>query len=209
MGWFSQKSPSEAAMPYLGKVEQTSRDVYNPYINRGQEAGESLGRNFNEMSNDPTALINKIMEQYNESPAYQAKRNKALGGAYNAAAYGGNVGGAGHQEASADLINSLMGEDMQQWLQNALGVQGAGLQGQQGLYSTGFGASQGLGSDLTNLYGTQGQLAYKNQAQKNQNQNDLFKSLLGGVGGLIGGPLGGMVGSGAESLYNGLFGSRG
>ena len=189
MGWFSQRSPQDAAMPYLNDVERTSRETYNPYIQRGEEAGGSLGRNFNAMSNDPTALINKIMEQYNESPAYQAKRNKALGSAYNAAAYGGNVGGAGHQEASADLVNSLMGEDMQQWLQNALGIQKTGLEGQQGLYNTGFAGSQNLGSDLTNLAGTKAQLAYRGQNDKNNRSADLLKSGIGAIGAIGAAPM--------------------
>ena len=101
------------------------------------------------------------------------------------------------------MADKLLSEDMQQYLQNALGVYGQGLAGEQGFYNTGFQASQNLADMLAGNLGSQAGLAYQGQQQKNMNQQALVNALmklLGTAGGAglgfgMGGPLGGLYGA--------------
>ena len=57
------------------------------------------------------------------------RKKDLLGVARNAAAGGGYAGLPFDQEQQTTLVNALMNDDMQQWLQNVLSIQGTGLTG--------------------------------------------------------------------------------
>jgi hypothetical protein len=98
-------------------------------------------------------------------------------------------GTAQDQMQQQQITQGLLGNDMQQYLSNALGVQQGGLQGEQGLYGMGFNASQGLGSDLMNVLGQQGGMAY-NQGRDQNASSGLFGKIAGGIGSIYGAPTG-------------------
>jgi hypothetical protein len=122
-----------------------------------------------------------------------------LKAAGNSAAAGGMRGSSQDIGNEAKITDMLMGQDMQNWLQNVLGIQGTGLKGQQDLYNTGFNATHGLAGDLSNVLGTQAQLAFQGQREENQRQSDRnsgIGSLIGGgIGAFFGGPSGAVAGS--------------
>lgn len=186
MSWlsnlFNPTDPSQAANEYLSQIPGVSHGVYDPYITRGNQAGDILTKRFGEMSNDPMAFINNIMKGYNESDAYKFKADELSRAMGNTAAAGGMRGSFQDQENQAKLVQGLLGEDMQQWLSNVLGVNAQGLSGQQGLYNTGFGASQGLESSLMGGLGAQASNAYAGAANKNQFNSGLLGSILQGLG---------------------------
>lgn len=161
-----QKNPADAAMPALNKAEDALHEGYDPYKAMGE---------------DPVAYLQKIMESYKPSSQYNLRNEEALSSAGNAAAAGGYRGTPYDQKNSAQITDKLLGDDMQQWLNNIFGVQDRGYQ-----------ASTGLADNLSNVYGTKSQLAFQGQAQNNQNSSsgfsDLFKALAGlGGAGLSGG----------------------
>lgn len=95
---------------------------------------------------------------------------------------------------SANISESLQGQDMQRWLQNVMGTQMAGMQGLGHISDQGYGASGSLASDLANVYGQQGQYAFQGARERNQRAADraaasqgLFGSILGLFGGHGGG----------------------
>lgn len=190
-----QRDPSAEAMQYINQIPGQVHGAYDPYIAAGQQALPGLQGKFGEMSNDPAAFINKLMESYEPSKAYQAKRDEALRAAGNTAAAGGYRGTEEDLLNNARLTQALMGDDMQGWLNNVLGAQGAGLSGLQNLYQTGFGASQGLSGDLSNVLGTQGGLAFQGAREHNQKRNDIFSGLGGLLGGAAGAYFGGLPGA--------------
>lgn len=191
MSWLSDffsggKNPADAAMPYLNQIPGMEKNYYEPYINRGNEAYKTLGPKFNEMSQDPAAFLENLMTRYEPSKAYQLRKSEALNAAGNTAAAGGMRGSINDINDQARITDSLLGEDMQQWLQNVLGLHTQGLTGEQNLYNTGFNATKGLTGDLSNVLGSQATLAFQGQENQNQSRNDLLSGIIKALGGVAG-----------------------
>jgi hypothetical protein len=206
MSWLSDffsggKNPADAAMPYLNQIPGMEKSYLEPYINRGNEASNTLTPQFNQMTQDPAAFLEGIMKNYEPSRAYQLSRDETQRAAGNSAAAGGMRGSINDITNQARLTDSLLGADMQQWLQNILGIQKEGTEGLGHEADTGFSASTGLTSDLSNVLGTQAGLAFQGQANQNQSRSDLLSGLikaLGGVAGFAlpgGGTIGGKIAS--------------
>lgn len=198
MSWLSslfgggKSNPANAAMPYLNQIPGVGEKYYNPYIEQGQQAGGMLSEQFQKLMSDPTGFINQLQSQYKPSEGYQFKRGELEKGLGAQAAAGGLAGTPYHQQEYGQMADKLLSEDMQQYLENALGVYGKGLAGEQGFYNTGFQASQNLADMLAGNLNQQGGLAFQGQAQKNANQQQLMQmlaQLLGGAGGLVSNPL--------------------
>lgn len=200
--WGSKKNnPTNAAMPYINQGIQTQQ----PYVDRGNQASTQLNDQYSQMSQDPNAYFNKIAGGYQQSAGFQDKQNELLRQANNTAAAGGYVGGEQHQKGALGLTNALMNEDFQNWYNNVMGIQGKGQAGQQHIGDQGFDAS----SNMANLYGQQGQLAFQGKDWENRRQqeqaNQLMKLLATGggavAGGFVGGPAGAMQGAQMGSKF--------
>ena len=191
------QTPADAARPYYDKIIPMEQGNYNPYMEQGQQAGNTLTDQFGQLANDPGAKYNDLMSGYNETPGFQQHRKESLQAAQNSAAAGGERGTQDDQVFQARLANSLSNEDMQNYYKNVSGLYGTGLQGEQGLYNTGYDATKSLTSDTANVYGQQGQLAYNSQAEHDKRKQDLLGSLIkaGGTiaGGFLGGPAGAVI----------------
>lgn len=210
MSWFSEffqgKNPAEAAMPYYDQIAGMEKGYYDPYIGYGKEAYKTMRDPLNQMTSDPSQFLESIMGNYSPSRGYQLKLDEMMKAAGNTAAAGGMRGSLSDITKEARLADYLMGEDMQQWLQNVLGIQGRGLEGQQHLFDTGYNASGNLASDLANVLSTQGQLAFQGQNEQNKRKSDLLSSLTGAFGGVAGLPMSGGGSVGGNIL--GKLGSR-
>ncbi len=185
------RGAADAGNSYLKQIPGQLHSIYDPYAQQGKDAYNQLNPQYTQMNQDPTGYLDKIMQQYRPSAGYQLKEQEGLQAAGNSAAAGGMRGSLQDIKNSSRLADSLMGEDMQQWLQNVMGIQGAGMQGQQHFYDTGYNAASNLGGDLSNVLGTQGQLAFQGQSQQNRGIQDLVSGLLGagamGAGAYFGG----------------------
>ncbi len=174
------------------------QQYYNPYINQGQEAGNVLKDKYGKML-DPTQFMNDIMKNYKMSEGATYKQNQLGKGIGNTAAAGGIAGTPEHQREYGEMSNDIMSNDMQQYLQNALGIENTGLEGEQGFYNKGYEATGSLADLLAGNLGSQAGLAYQGANQKNMNHqslmNALMKALSTGAGALFGGAPGAMAGS--------------
>jgi hypothetical protein len=187
MSWLSDffsggKNPADAAMPYLNQIPGMEHQAYDPYISHGNEAYNTLNPQFTQMGKDPAAFLENIMKGYTPSKSYQLREEEASRAAGNTAAAGGMRGSLNDIKNQARISDSLLGEDMQQWLNNVLGIQKEGMGGLSHIFDTGFSATQGLTGDLSNVLGTQAGLAFQGQANQNQSRADLLKALLGAGG---------------------------
>jgi hypothetical protein len=193
------KNPADAASPYLNQIPGMEQQYYSPFITRGDIAYQGLRPVLDPMSVDPAGFLEKLMGKYEPSKNFQLKNEQMLKAAGNTAAAGGMRGSINDINNEAHITDSLLGDDMQQWLQNVLGIQQTGLAGQQHLYDTGFNATQGLTGDLSNVLGTQAQLAFQGQREQNQRSNDMMSGigkLAGaGIGAYFGGPWGAAAGA--------------
>ena len=211
MSWLSDffsggKNPADAAMPYLNQIPGMEKGYYEPYIQRGNEAYGALNPQFTQMGSDPAAYLEKIMGNYEPSKAYQLARDETQRAAGNSAAAGGMRGSINDITNQARLTDSLLGNDMQQWLNNVLGLQKTGMEGDGNFYNKGFEATQGLTGDLSNVLGTQAGLAFQGQANQNKSRSDLLSGIIKALGGVAGfglpGENGGTIGG---SIFNKFF----
>jgi hypothetical protein len=191
-----------AAMPYLEKASK----LFDPYMQQGQQAYGQLNPIYSQMASDPAGYLESLMGGYQQSSAFKQKRDAALQAAANTAAAGGMRGSMQDIQGQQHLSNELMGEDMQQWLRNAMGLQGKGLEGLSHFYDTGFQGAE----DLGNVYGSQGTLAYQQQLEKRKQQQaneQFFKKLAGSLAGAglgaTAGPWGALAGGSIGSSFFG------
>lgn len=155
-----QPNPANAGMEYFNQIPGAAREhlgpyegdredaynraggtfdqLYNNYGDQNQSVYERPGINYNEspeeysrMGRNPTQFLDQIMRSYRPSEGYRFREGRLLGAQRNSAAAGGFAGTHSDQERQAEIANGLLGEDMQQYLQNVLGIQGAGLSGEE------------------------------------------------------------------------------
>lgn len=168
------------ANQYLNQIPGMARENLSPYIMPGEKA---------------QSFIDQIMKSYTPSEGYnfqKAELSKELG---NTAAAGGYAGGEYDQMERGKLIQSLLSRDMQQYLQNVLGV-----------HNQSYNASRDLADILGGNLNQQGGLAFgqgENQNQKRFNmQNALMKAAAGMYGASQGVPFsGGSGATGGGSMY--------
>ena len=199
--------PSKSAMPYLHRAEETQKQYYEPYIDIGQKAGGIYGDISQRYAQDPAAVLDELMAKYQPSKAYQFQQERMGQAAANTAAAGGYRGSPREQTAQQEITQGLLSKDMQDFLSNVLGIQKTGLQGEENLFKTGYGASSSLADNLSNILSSEGSLAFQGEREKSARLQSILKLLtqLGGIG--LGGGLGGK--EGALSVLQGFSGVGG
>lgn len=170
LGGGKYRDPSKAAFSYLNQIPGILATTASPYSSAGVGALPTLQSQFGGLSQDPGARLNQIGAGYHESPGYNFAVQQAMQAARNAAASQGLAGSPQHEQQSAQLASNLANQDYNNWLQQALGLYGTGLGGEESLYKTGAQAGIGLGRDIGSVLGTQAQLAYEGRAGRNQAQ---------------------------------------
>jgi hypothetical protein len=212
MGFFdslfggNKSNPANSAMPYLNQIPGQTSPYFQPYINAGQNALPQLQEQYGNLLSDPGSVLNKIGGGYKESPGLDFAIQKALGASGRAAAAGGMAGSPAHQQNAMELATGLANQDYGNWMNNALGLYGGGLQGQQGMAGMGLQAGGSLADMIAQTLAQQGNLAFQGQSQQNQRTGDWMKLIGQGLGaaGSLGafGPMGAL-----GSLAMGGFGS--
>jgi hypothetical protein len=182
----SADNPANAARPYLNQIPDVAHKAYDPYIQQGMESGNLANAEYNKMSQDPTSFVDSIMKRYKPSEGYNFKEGRMLGAARNSAASGGFAGTPYDQEQQAELVQGLLGSDMQQFLQNILGVHKQGVAGHEGRAERGFNASSSLADMLANNLTQQGGLEFHGQGQLNQNNIDKRNAMLKFISNIFG-----------------------
>jgi hypothetical protein len=185
-------NPMNDANQYLNQIPGVAHQGYDPYVNYGLDASGRTKGTYEDLMNDPTAFINKLMEGYKPSEGYQFQKDeltKALG---NTAAAGGIAGTPQDQINQGEGIQKLLSGDMQQFLKNVFSAFNTGLQGEEGIATRGYDASGKLSDFLGNNLTQQGGLAFQGARDKNQKSQDnwnMFGKALGGIGGIATNPL--------------------
>jgi len=199
IGSSGQKNPSDAAMPYLNQIPDISKQYYQPFIDRSNSAYNNLNPQYLNMMHNPSNFLDNLISNYEPSRSYQLRKDEMERSAGNTAAAGGMRGSLFDITNQSRIRDALLGEDMQSWLSNVLGIQKMGQQGQQNFYDTGFQAAHGLSSDIANALATQASLEFQGQRERNKSDSDsglgLGKLIGAGAGFMMGGPAGSLLGS--------------
>lgn len=184
-------------MKYLDQAMDIEKEYLNPFIDRGNRAGDIIEDEYGRMVSDPSAMIDHFMEGYQPSKYYQLLQDRMGQAAANTAAAGGMRGSPREQLQQQELTQALLGKDMQQYLNNVMGLHGQGLAGEQGLYGIGFQGATNLADALANILGNKAKLSESQAAQGLAG----FGDILGGITkamGMMGG--GGMAGAAMLAL---------
>lgn len=188
---WERDDPEGNANKYLNQIPGAEGKYYDPFIQGGQDAGNILKGQYGNMVNDPTSIINQIMSKYSMSPGAKYQSGLLTKGVANNAAAGGYAGTPEANREYAQTANDVMSQDMQQYLQNALGIYGQGISGEQDFYNKGFNASGSMADAIGGVLGSQGGLAFNQATQSNMDRQALFnaitKALSGGMGASSGG----------------------
>jgi hypothetical protein len=129
------------------------------------------------MSN-PSGFINKLMGGYQESPFAKFQQQQGIRAAQNMGSASGLTGSTPLTQFAQQNAQNISSQDMNQWLQNVLGVNaqyGAGL---GNLMSGGQGAANNISSLLSQLGVLMGQGAYGQRAGENQDRSNMIGGLL-------------------------------
>jgi hypothetical protein len=199
--WFGGgdwKNPADAAEGPLNKIPGEMEKWYNPYIQAGQRALPGMEDQYNQLMNNPGGRLNQIGQGYQESPGFQFALQNALKAAGNASAAGGMAGSPQHQQQSMGIASGMASQDYNNWLQNAMGMYGMGLRGNEGLYNKGFEGSDRMAQQIAQALAAQSMLRYQGQDAQNKHSGGMWGNLFGGAGalggGMFGGPMGAMMG---------------
>lgn len=174
--------PEDAAKKYYDQIPGTMKKYYDPYVNAGRNAMGNLQGRYGQMMDNPDDIISRLGAGYQESPGYKFQLQQGQAAIGNANAAGGMAGTQQHMQQSGQLANNLANQDYQQYLQNAMGLYGRGLQGEEGINQMGFGASTDLGSSLAQSLANQGNLAYSQQNNSDQQMGAGLGNLYGAFG---------------------------
>ena len=180
------KNPADSAMPYLNQIPGQTQPYMQPWFDAGRNALPRLQGQYDSLLGDPGAKMNQIGQSFKESPGFKFAMQQALQGANHAAAAGGMAGSPQHEQQSMQLATDLGNQEYNNWLQNALGLYGAGLSGEQGLSQQGQQSGQSIADMIAQTLAQQGNLAFQGQRQQNQNRNDLWGNIFKGAGSVLG-----------------------
>lgn len=208
MSWLSNlfgggKNPADAAMPYLNQIPGQTNQYMQPFFDAGKNALNPLQDQYKNLLGDPGGFMNKIGGSYQQSPGFKAAMEQALMAGNHASAAGGMAGTPTDQFNQMKMATDLSNQDYNSWMQNALGLYGQGLSGEQGMAQMGQQSGQSMADMIAQTLAQQGNMAFNGQQQQNSSRNSLLSGLgkLGGaaVGGMMGGPSGAFIGWNAFS----------
>jgi len=225
VGSLMTQNPMNSAMPYYNQVPgvlnsayspwmgQQSQQSLNPYLQLGQNSGNTYANQANNLVNNPTGMMNQIGAGYQSSPGYNWQVQQSQQAANNAAAAGGMAGSQAEQQNIAGTVGQLANQNYWQYVNNGLGMYNQGLGALQNMYGVGAQSANNMystGANMANNYGqnmaqslmNQGGLAYNGQINQNQSQMGGLGAIGAGVGGLLnwGSQAGGLV-NGLSSLF--------
>ncbi len=179
---FGTTDSSEDSDKYLKEIPGMIKPYYDPYINAGNKAINPLQEQYSNLMNDPTQKYNQIAGGYNHSPGFDFSMKQALGAANNAAAAGGMAGSPQHQQQAMEMATGLSNQDFGNYMQNALGMYGQGLNGMENTVNRGYGASNEYANSVAQNQMNRANLSYAGQNNQNQQKGGMWGNVLGFAG---------------------------
>jgi hypothetical protein len=175
---FGSSNPYNAAMNQFSQFTNKAENAQNPFLQAGQNAIPGYQNWINSMQ-DPSAFINNLMGGYNESPWAQYEQQQAMRAGTNAASASGLSGSTPMAQQMQQNASNISSQDMNQWLQNVLGINtqyGSGLNNMMGY---GAGAANALTGFYGNMADAMGGAAFGKQASQNNGMANIFGDLAG------------------------------
>lgn len=133
-GFFGDSGkPYEQAWKGYKPFFEQAKTSQNPFYNAGQQAIPQF-QNWLSSQSNPSGFINNLLSQYQESPWAHYQQEQGVRAAQNLGSATGLTGSTPLQLQAQQNAQSISSGDMQNWLQNVLGINtqyGAGLHNQE------------------------------------------------------------------------------
>lgn len=171
-------APFGDAMNQYQQWANKAQGAEQPYWNAGNAAIPQYQAWLGSMQ-DPTAFVNKMMGQYQQSPYAQYMQQQSIRGAQNAASASGLGGSTPLTQQIQQNASNISNQDMQNWMNNVFGINtqyGAGL---GGLMNQGAGSANALSNMYANMGQAMGEAAYGQAAGQQQDTNSLISGIAG------------------------------
>lgn len=183
---FLGKNPAKGAMPYLDQIPGKTQPYYQPYYDTGTKVLPHLQGEYGGLIDNPGKKVNKIGEDYQNSPGFKNAMEEAMMAATHAAAAGGMAGTPQHQYNAMQYATELANKDYNNWLNSALGLYGEGLHGEHGLANMGQKSGEDIADMISQALSSQAGYSYGGQAAKNQQRSGLWNNIGSAVGSITG-----------------------
>lgn len=197
------KNPAKSAQPYFDQIPGQTNPYHQPYFDAGTDSLGKVKNNYDQDINNPGGRVNDIGQNYHQSPGFQFALQQALGAGDHAAAAGGMAGSPEHQQRNMGIATGLADQDYNQWLTNALGVYGQGLNGENDVSHMGQNAGKSMADTIAQTLAQQGGLNYTGQQNKNQNNSNTWSNIGNGIGALGAFTPWGNIGSAVGGFFGG------
>lgn len=167
------------AMPYEQQALNQMPQYYQPWINAGQAEMNPLQQQYSQLMNNPGGMLNQIGSNFHASPGFNFAMQQALMGANQGAAAGGMAGSPQQSQYNQQLATQMGNQNYYNWMNQATGLYGQGLQGAQGMYGLGANMANNLGTNIGDILNNQADIAYAGQANQNQETGGLLGDIFG------------------------------
>lgn len=168
--------PYKQAMEQYEKYGKKAEGTQQPFLSAGQQAIPQFQQWLQGMQ-DPSGFINNLMGGYQQSPYANYMQQQSMRAGQNAASASGLMGSTPLMQQLQQNAANISSQDMQNWLQNVLGINTQ--------YGAGVGnmmqGGQGAANALTGMYGNMGQqMGEAAYGQSAGGQNDMW-NMFGGL----------------------------
>lgn len=208
MAWYDDFFGGRSNQPAFNQYSDQMRQAagkFDPWVQRGNQAGDMSFEMYQRLMNDPNFLQNQIASGYQESPFQTGLMNRTTNRMNMNAANSGMMTSPAAQRALNDEMQQMSGQFANQYIDRGMSSFGQGLQGMGNLNQMGLSAvqeqipleEQAAGGELQGMRG-------ENDRQSNKwgNMFGAGLGLAGNVaGGFFGGPAGALAGRGAGGWF--------
>jgi hypothetical protein len=165
---------SDAYDDYANSLRDFSKN-YQPWVDRGNQAGDYLMTEQQKLMSDPNFLQNLISQGYQSSPYQQQLLNDTTSAMNMNAANTGMIQSPTAQRALNDRVNSMTGQFMNDYINRGMSS-----------YNLGFGGmenTQNMGMNALNQQGQMNSAAAQSNMMGDISGQSAWNNIIGGIAG--------------------------
>lgn len=172
--------PYEKAGDVFNQTQNQGISYEQPFYGAGVNALSDYQNYLNTMKN-PSQFINNLMGQYQQSPWAKFSTQQGIRAANNQASAGGLIGSTPLAQQNTQFAEQVSGADMNQWLQNVLGVNAKYGEGEQNLMEGGRMSGNAILDLISQLAGPRGEAAYGQAQGQQYDKSNIIGAILSGI----------------------------
>jgi hypothetical protein len=170
--------PYKDAQKQIERYFPQAQQYQQPFMQAGINAIPGM-QNWLQSMQNPSQFINNQMGNYQESPFAHYQQQQGMRAAQNMGSASGMTGSTPLMQFAQQNAQDISGKDMNQWLQNVLGINTQYGQGMQNIMNMGQHSADSLTQLMSDYMNAQAQMAYGKGAAQQGQQGGLFSGIAG------------------------------